>query len=164
MQTRVELGRITDKEQTEMARILTNEVVKRTYMIPDFDSEEGVIALFNRLKALSERDDRFVRGVFLNGGLIGFLNDVTSDGNKIELGYVIHPDHHNMGYATEAVSLAIAELFSKGFSEVVAGAFTENPASFRVMQKCGMTPTGEEEFIDYRGASHRCLYYSILKR
>ncbi len=163
MKTRVKLGRITISDRANMVRILTNDKVKQTYMIPDFASEDEVIALFDRFRTYSERDDHFDRGIYLNGELIGFLNDVYIEGSKIELGYALHPDYHNNGYATEALSLAINELFQKGFAEIVAGAFTENPASFRVMQKCGMTPTGEEEFIEYKGVSRRCLYYSILK-
>ena len=46
---------------------------------------------------------------------------------------------------------------------MVAGAFEENKASMRVMEKAGMTRITLEEDINYRGASHHCLYYSVKK-
>lgn len=46
-----------------------------------------------------------------------------------------------------------------GYTEVVAGAFSENIASRRVMEKCGMTLTEQEEDIEYRGKTHHCVYY-----
>ena len=55
----------------------------------------------------------------------------------------------------------MSALFSEGFSAVKAGAFSENAASIRVMEKCGMTKTGETEQIEYRGKTHTCVYYAI---
>ena len=72
-------------------------------------------------------------------------------------------DLHNRGYGTEALRLTLDALFARGFETVRAGFFEENAASRRVMEKNGMTPTGEEETIDWRGASHRCLYYAIRR-
>ena len=50
-----------------------------------------------------------------------------------------------------------------GYSRVIAGHFEENPASRRVMEKCGMGPMDREENIEYRGVPHRCLYRAIEK-
>ena len=66
------------------------------------------------------------------------------------------------GYATAALKLAIGELFQKGFREVVCGAFEENPASLRCMEKAGMGRIDKVDMIDYRGKVHRCLYCSIV--
>ena len=82
-------------------------------------------------------------------------------GDRMEIGYAIHPDHQNQGYATEALRCVIQELFRMGFRHVRAGCFQENPASARVMVKCGMTLTGESEVIAYRGSSHVCVFYEI---
>ena len=75
--------------------------------------------------------------------------------------YGIRPEEWGRGYATAALSCAIRALFSGGFSRVVCGAFEENTASRRVMEKCGMVRAGREEAIEYRGAEHRCIYYEI---
>ena len=39
--------------------------------------------------------------------------------------------------------------------------FEENAASFRVMEKAGLSRTRREEDIAYRGKTHHCVYYSI---
>ncbi len=70
-------------------------------MLPDFQSEEDAAKLFYRLKELSLSEEHYVAGIHLDHKLIGFLNDVEIAGKKIELGYVIDPEYHNKGYATE---------------------------------------------------------------
>ena len=104
---------------------------------------------------------RFVYGVALNGRLVGFLNETVKDEAVIELGYVIHPDWQNRGYMTEALAAAIGTLFQMGYRAVRAAFFQGNMASRRVMEKCGMTPTGETEEIEYRGEKRICVYYEI---
>lgn len=54
-------------------------------------------------------------------------------------------------------------LFQMGYKQVITGAFEENIASRRVMEKCGMILTESEEKIEYRGKVHRCVYYLIRK-
>ena len=55
------------------------------------------------------------------------------------LGWEVHPDHHNNGYATEA-SHALLDLgFGPCQMQIIrADCFTHNAASRRVMQKLGM--------------------------
>ncbi|NLV51531.1 MAG: GNAT family N-acetyltransferase [Clostridiales bacterium] len=77
------------------------------------------------------------------------------------LGYVIHPQFHGLGYAAEALSAVIIYLFDKGYRQIIAGAFENNVASIRVMQKCGMVQTDKTAMIPYRSEIHRCIYYSI---
>ena len=130
-------------------------------MLPDFENDEAAEKLFLRLKELSERDDRFVFGVHLGETLIGFMNDVEMVDQVIEMGYCFHPDHHGCGYCTEAFRAVIQYLFKKGFKEVKCGAFEGNPASLRVMQKCQMELLDYTDEIEYRGKTHKCIYYSI---
>lgn len=85
------------------------------------------------------------------------------DDEVIELGYVIHPTHKNMGYATEMLGAVIDELFRKGFSQVVTGAFQNNGASIKVMQKCGMVKISKEGDIRYQGVLRHCYYYAICR-
>lgn len=157
----VTLGRLSERDREAVAEILTDEVVAKTYMVPEFTSPEQVEKLFRRLMELSSGEERYVRGIYVGDALVGFLNDVGISGDSIELGWVVHPRYHNRGYATSAVKLAIGELFAKGFHEVVAGAFQENRASTRVMEKSGMTRQEQTEEIEYRGAVHTCVYYAI---
>ena len=71
--------------------------------------------------------------------------------------------YHNRGFATEAFGAVINYLFSQGFEEILAGAFEGNAASMRVMEKCGMKRTKMTAEVEYRGVTHKCIYYSIKK-
>lgn len=146
-----------------MLDILTNDCVKQTYMLPDFPSREDAVPLFQRLVGLSGDSRRFVRGIYADETLVGFLNDVEIENGAIELGYVIHPRFQGNGYATEALGIAIGELFRLGFQAVITGAFRQNAASIRVMEKNGMTRIEKTEPIDYRGKTHICVYYTKVQ-
>lgn len=67
------------------------------------------------------------------------LNDVLRSGSG-HMGYGIHPAHRCRGYATQGLRLAI-ELLRRtpAFtdSEVLLSCSVNNPASLRVMLKCG---------------------------
>ena len=141
-----------------LGEILRADKVKATYMVPDMD-EAAAKQLAHRIIKLSYNSDRYVRGIYREAKLIGFLNDVEIDDGTIELGWVITPEEHNNGYATEAVSAAIHDLFARRYQRVIAGAFSENKASIRVMQKAGMHPIIKTEQIDYRNKTHHCVYF-----
>lgn len=157
------LRAMTPEDAGDVVKLLTHEEVGKTYMVPGFSQPEDVHKLFRRLMELSCDDERFVCGVYREDRLIGLINDVEICEDEVELGYVIHPRQKNRGFATEVLAAAIRELFSMGYSVVKAGAFAENSASMRVMEKCGMTPTGQDEDIPYRGRIHRCINYKIRK-
>lgn len=151
-------------DQGQILEILTSPVVNKTYMLPDYERSEDAIPLFQRLAELSQNQNRFVRCIALGETAIGFLNDVEIRGGTIELGYVIHPKFHNKGYMTHALKLAIGQHFELGYAKVECGAFEENKASQRVMEKAGMVKIEKTEQIEYRGKIHNCVYYEIRNR
>lgn len=156
---RLVLKPYTDEDCEAMVSMLCNEKIKKTFMIPDFATREDAVRMFHKLKDWSESDEHFEYGVYLQGLLIGFVNDVEIDRDSIEVGYVIHPAMQNQGYATEMLAAVITELFRIGYTTVRAGFFEENTASRRVMEKCGMVKTEHEEDIEYQGKIHHCIYY-----
>ena len=160
---RLILRPVREEDRKEMHSILTDAQVKKTYMLPDFETEEQVEKLFLRFIQLSSHPERFVRAIALEGKLIGFLNDVGIENGKIELGYVVSPDCWGRGYCTEALMGAMEWLFEQGFREVVCGAFSENKGSIRVMEKAGMEKVNFTEEIEYRDKIHTCVYYSKRK-
>lgn len=151
---------LTESDREAVIDLLTDDTVKRFYMVPDFASREEAGKLFARLLELSHCEDRYVSGIFREGNCIGILNDTQMIGTSIELGYAILPAYHNRGYGTQVLAGAIRYLFDLGFREVLTGAFEENGASIRVMVKCGMTELSRREEITYRGRNHNCVYYS----
>jgi ribosomal-protein-alanine N-acetyltransferase len=142
-----------------MIELLTDKTVAQTYMLPDFPDQKAAVALFERLRQLSHAEDRFVYGIFTEDTLVGFLNDVEILEDSVELGYAILPRQQNNGYATQALAAAIEVLFQLGYAAVHTGAFEENIPSIRVMEKCGMTRLEKVEDIDYRGKTHRCIFF-----
>lgn len=152
----------SETDRADMLALLTEPKIKETYMIPDFQSDEDADNMFEKLLRWSHSAEHFEKGIYFENRLIGFINDVEIDGkNSIELGYVIHPNFWNRGFAAEALSVAIKILFACGFRAVCAAAFVENPASIRVMEKCGMMKTERTEKIMYREKEHECVYYTI---
>ena len=160
---RITLKPIIEASKDEMKAMLLSNEIKKTYMLPDFKSEEELDKYFYRLKAITENKDKFVYGIYLKDTLIGFLNEVDKKEDTMEVGYFLDQHYWNKGYASEALARAIQELFRIGINTVKAAHFEGNIASSRVMQKCGMTLTKEEEYIEYRGVNHRCIYYQIDK-
>ncbi|MDD6888321.1 MAG: GNAT family N-acetyltransferase, partial [bacterium] len=94
-------------DREDMLSLLYNDEIRQTFMLPDFQTEQEAAAMWLRLKAWSLSDRHFEYGIYRQGRLIGFINDVEMDGDRIELGYVIHPDSKNRGYATEALAAAM---------------------------------------------------------
>jgi RimJ/RimL family protein N-acetyltransferase len=160
---RLLLKALTESDEQPMLDIFFNEDIKATYMIPDFKDENAFLKTFSHLKKLSLDENGHTAGVFLGDELIGLFHKVDINGDRVEVGYVIHPNYWNQGYATEALQAGIGYFFEKGFSEVYAGAFKTNPASTRVMEKAGMKKTNMKASVRYRGEMHPCVYYSIKR-
>ncbi len=160
---RLSLHLILERDAEDMIALLVSDEIKQTYMIPDLTTHEEQMKMFERFCALSVSEEHFVYGICKENKVIGFLNDVEIGENFVELGYVISPEYKGRGYATEALSAAMEEIFASGFECVRTGAFVENLASIRVMEKCSMTRTDQVDFIEYRGKKHRCVYYEKRK-
>jgi len=150
-----------ENDEDMCVSILANEEIAKTYMVPVFESREQAIKLFNRLMELSNGTSRYVRAIALDGKLIGFINDTGIENDTVDIGYVLHPDYKNNGYMTQAVKIAIDELFDMGYKTVKAAYFESNIASKRVMEKCGMVNTGETYTVEYRGNTYACICMEI---
>lgn len=69
-----------------------------------------------------------------------------------ELGWVLHPDYHGQGYATEAARALLDYGFGTlGAHRIVATCQPQNPASYRVMEKLGMRREGHFQQCIHRG-------------
>ncbi len=161
---RLILKAIAQTDLDDLATLLMDDVVKKTYMVPDFASREEALKLAGRIAALSEDPQRYVAGIYLEGRFMGMLNETERTEDAIELGYALLPKYYNQGYCTEALTGAIGYLFGQGFGRVITGAFEENGASLRVMEKSGMVKIDRTDEVDYRGKTHRCIYYQIEKQ
>lgn len=103
-----------------------------------------------------------------SGKMIGTCGFTSFDleSNSAEIGYVLHPDYWGKGLAKEAV----LRLMGFGFAElrlhrIFAKIMTENTASRRVAEKCGMRH--EATHIDgmrIKGNYETIEVYAILAR
>jgi [ribosomal protein S5]-alanine N-acetyltransferase len=76
-------------------------------------------------------------------GSAGFIGKSDAEGT-IELGFGVHADYRNRGYASEAASVLIAwALEQPDVARVIAKCGADNLPSARVLEKIGMTEDGE---------------------
>ena len=89
------------------------------------------------------------------GEPIGCIGYLPSDGCKIPardgeplVGYWIAKPYWNQGICTEALKMVVRHVCkSTSISSLISGHFVDNPASGRVMEKCGFVAT-EETYFD----------------
>ena len=80
-------------------------------------------------------------------GSAGFQGKPDDQGS-IEIGFGVHPDFRNTGYATEAVNALLTWARQQtDVRAVIAHCDPGNPASIRVLEKAGMTRTGTREHL-----------------
>ena len=78
-----------------------------------------------------------------SGGIIGACDIAKLDGDAPEIGYWLGVAFWGRGYATEAARAVIGHAFGElGCDTLLAGARVSNPASRRVLEKCGFQWTG----------------------
>jgi len=85
-----------------------------------------------------------------------------SELNEIDLGYRFKKEGWGKGYATEAAWASIQYGFEKiGLQRIVARAEIDNIASWKVLEKCGMTYIGDEEVDGYPVKTYEILNPSV---
>ncbi len=85
--------------------------------------------------------------------------------DSAEIGYCIGKPWWGKGIMTEAFSAIIPYLFEVGFNRIDAAHAVKNPASGRVMQKCGLKYEGtfRQFFRSTAGELLDLNFYSILR-
>ncbi len=87
------------------------------------------------------------------GKMIGTISCSIEEKNILKkqarIGYTIHPNYQQQGYAYETCRAFLDHLFQQDIHRVSAGCFTENVASWRLLEKLGMR----------REAHHRKVYF-----
>jgi RimJ/RimL family protein N-acetyltransferase len=117
-------------------------------------SEGDILALAAVLRATGE---------VIGDLVLQWLRDETLQG---EIGFIVHPDHHGRGYATEAAGpLLLIAFRDLGLHRVVGRVEARNTASARVLEKLGLRREAhlvENEFVKNEWQSE--LVYAILDR
>lgn len=86
-------------------------------------------------------------------------------GAQVEIGYFLSPEHRGKGYVSEALRVLMEFAFTKGEVYRINGTcITDNIASARVMEACGMIREGERVDIQWHIDRLRSRYlYRLLK-
>lgn len=101
-------------------------------------------------------------------GCIGYFvygeSNIEIGENDAEAGYWIAKPYWNMGICTEALRLVIDYCFNtKGYEAIWSDFFVDNPASGRVMEKCGFKDTGKFNYCSQLyGGSERPVHVMKL--
>jgi len=94
------------------------------------------------IASISRENGGVTFAIVLDSSLIGICGiDLRPEG--ADLGYWLGAPYWGRGYATEAVRAVIDHAFSElGHEVLLSGARVSNPASRRVLEKCGFQWTG----------------------
>jgi len=100
-------------------------------------------------------------GEIVGDAVLGFVSQEHAHG---EIGYIVHPDHHGLGYATEMARPLLRIAFEDlGLHRVTGALDARNAASARVLEKLGMRREAhlvENAFV--KGEWQSELIYAIL--
>ena len=136
--------------RTDAARLaeLANDfnVAARTVSIPHPYGLSAAASYLDRAMACDwERHAEFVIEHH-NFGVVGSIGFTHKRGERAEIGYFLGRRYWNRGYATEAVRGALKWVKRDWRRNVVvAGHFSDNPASGAVLCKAGFLYTGDVE-------------------
>ena len=97
--------------------------------------------------------------------LVGLVSAQAADNREFEIGYVVAPPQAGRGFATEAVTTLVDAVFNMTEARTINGnCRTINPASRRVLEKCGFAALGPGlQDLPARGGKHPCDYFGLTR-
>ena len=105
--------------------------------------------------------------IVVDGEIIGVVGTKGIDYKKseVEFGYWIGKDYWGKGYVTEAVKLFVERFFEEfDINRLYAIAYSNNPASSKVLEKNGFTKYDEKEATHLITKEKVIDFYYELKR
>ncbi|WP_433624676.1 GNAT family N-acetyltransferase [Halomicrococcus sp. NG-SE-24] len=115
---------------------------------------------------VEERDDVVLFLVCRDEDAVGtvLLSGLDPQASRAEIGYIIHPEFHGEGYATEAADLCLEHAFDdRGLHKVWAQVVEGNEASKRVLEKLGFQQEGTLREHEYANGERVDVgYYGLL--
>ncbi len=153
-------------------------ITLRRFRDDDFDAFHAIVSDFDVVKNTASwphpADPDFTRMRMQTPEVqAGLINVIDIDGRFAgtiglangEMGYMLGRDFWGQGIATEAVRQKLdAEFRTSDLENVEAGAFRDNPASQRVLEKNGFTRFGEEiHDCRARGVTQSCAMNKLTR-
>lgn len=141
----VRLRAVAAADAPAIARLANDpDVARMTTSIPHpfaLADAEGFIA---RMAAGDAERDRVFALERPGHGCVGVVGFHRREGPAPEIGYWLGRPHWGLGLMSEAVALALAWAGGSWAQRfIISGHFADNPASGRILCKCGFLYTGE---------------------
>ena len=134
------------------------EVARMTSRIPHPYPEVAAAAWIASHAEAADRGEEFDFCIAREDTVVGTTGLLRKADRIYELGYWLGKPYWGRGYATEAARCLAGFAFRElGAVRLTAGHYLDNPASGRVLEKCGFAYTGETgEWSEARGREVRC--------
>lgn len=147
------------------------DVARYLYDAP-LSRDECALAIQRRVSqtGFAEEGDRLVLAVETQADatVVGELSLIwrSVEARQGELGWIFHPDHHGLGYATEATSRLLDLAFHDlDLHRVYARCDARNMPSWRLMERLGMRREAHfREHGLFKGGWDEEYFYAILRR
>lgn len=120
------------------------EIAKMVATMPHPYTLKDAYAFLAKIKDQQETNKGHSLIIIYDGNFAGTVGWFTNEENVLEIGYWIARKYWGCGIAPKAVALILDVIRSDlpDETEVLAQYMDENPASARVLEKCGFVPDG----------------------
>ena len=165
---RLILRKMEVSDAKDMFSYAKDEQLTKYLLWAPHESEDYTRSYLKYVQKLYKNGTFFDWAVVLRrtGKMIGTCGFAEFDpvNHSAQIGYVIHPEFQNCGYATEAAHAVIRYAFEKLLLHRVEARFMKgNEASCRVMQKLGMRYEGAFSDLMLVKGEYRTVYvYALL--
>ena len=159
----ITLDKVTMEDAYDYYLIASNKNITTSFMLDEVENLEEAKSEIEEVINNYNDNEFYYFAIRLDGKLIGVMKSYESD--YLELGYAINETYWNKGYATIALKLVTDYFLSiDRIKKIILGAFSDNYASIRVMEKCGYSFIGlkKDEFY-YKGKSRDIAYFEKNK-
>lgn len=158
---RLTLRPVNTGDGEALLKLLNNPAVNKYLWDPLYKSVDEVIKMFTIPEDCI--DYAFVIVSKETGKLIGSCGiGPNSSKTEWDFGYSFLPECWNKGYATETLKALIKFAYGLGARDFCASFASDNAASGRVMEKCGMHFDHYDEFTKAdKSATFKSKYYKL---
>ena len=143
------------------------EVAKTTASVPHPYTQDDAVQWISSHDEAKEAGVRFAFAVTCmdDDKVIGVVSLFDIENAEAEIGYWIGQPYWGNGFCTEAVRAVIEFGFeSLGLTKIVGAHFAGNPASGRVLQKCGMSFKGRSTGEGRESEEVDLDWYELVRR
>lgn len=166
---RLLLNRLTHEDVPLIARFANNiNIADRTLNLPHPYAEKDALFWISMAEHGFKAATNFIFAIRLkpsNDFIGGIGLSLEPAFSRAEIGYWVAEPYWNQGFATEALAAMIRFGFEElQLNKLCASHFRINPASGKVMEKCGMFKEGElKEQVKKREIYHDLIVYGLTK-